>query len=706
MAPSRLISNPRVRLAVRTRPDFAIRPGKPLPLGLTLTHHGHNFAIVSRHATAATLVLYGAGDAEPFLELPLEGPHFRTGDVWHVCLSGLEPDFEYGWRFDRRPAPRDRFHRYDPAQVLLDPHARAIHGVAVDGIVHKRGVHVGNDFDWQLVRPPRVAPADKVVYEMHVRGFTRHPSSGVQAPGTYRGLIEKIPYLKQLGVTTVELLPVYEKDDAVNPDIDPALRDTLTNFWGYNPIGFFAPHAGYAADQRRGAQVAEFKEMVRELHRAGLEVVLDVVFNHTAEGGGLPRDRTFSFRGIDNALYYMLDPRTGEYLDFTGCGNTLNCNHPVVRELVHEALRYWGGEMGVDGFRFDLAAVLSRGRDGRVLPEPPLVERIAEDPVLADCTLIAEAWDAAGLYQVGSFPAWGRWSEWNGPFRDDVRRFWRGDAGMVPALASRLAGSADLYQASGRKPYHSINFVTCHDGFTLRDLVSYDRKRNEANGEQNRDGAADDLSWNCGAEGETGDPAVNALRRRQVRNFLVTLFVAQGTPMLLAGDELGRTQRGNNNAYCHDSELSWLDWGLLEQHADLFRFARLLIGFRRAHPALRRTDFFTGQGTTRSPRADVSWHGVKAGAPDFSHHSRSLAMHLAGEHAPTPDDDVYVAFNAWTDPLRFELPKPAPGTRWVRVIDTSLASPDDIAEPGHEPAVATRSIAVAAHSAVVLRSRL
>ncbi|MCM2257822.1 MAG: glycogen debranching protein GlgX [Vicinamibacteria bacterium] len=704
--PSRLASDPRVRLSLYTKPDFAVRPGKPLPLGLTPSRHGHNFAIVSRHATAATLVLYAIGDPDPFLELPLEPPHFRTGDVWHVCLSGLENGFEYGWRFDRRPAPRDHRHRYDPSQVLLDPYARAINSVPVDGRSQKRGVHVWSDFDWQLVRPPRVPAPDKIVYEMHVRGFTRHPSSGAAHPGTYRGLIETIPYLKELGITTVELLPVYEKDDAVNPDIEPALRDTLTNFWGYNPIGFFAPHAAYAADDRHGRQVEEFKLLVRELHRAGLEVILDVVFNHTAEGGGLPRDRTFSFRGIDNSIYYMLDPKTGKYRDYTGCGNTLNCNHPVVRELVLDALRYWGSNMGVDGFRFDLAAVLSRGRDGNVLADPPLIETIADDPVLADLTLIAEAWDAAGLYQVGTFPAWGRWCEWNGPFRDDVRRFVRGDLGMVPALASRLAGSSDIYQASGRKPYHSINFVTCHDGFTLHDLVSFEHKRNEPNGEQNRDGTGDNLSWNCGAEGPTDDPQVLALRRQQVRNLLTLLFVSQGTPMLLAGDELGRTQRGNNNAYCHDNDLSWIDWRLKDENADLHRFTRLLIAFRRAHPVLRRTEFFTGQGTTRSPRPDVSWHGVKANAPDFSHHSRALAMHLAGEHAPTPDDDVYLAVNASKDELRFELPPPAPGTYWVRVIDTARPGPDDIAEPGQEPPVPARTIHVAPHSAVVLRSRL
>jgi glycogen operon protein len=497
---------------------------------------------------------------------------------------------------------------------------------------------------------------------------------------------------------------VYEFDDGVNPQMDPEIRQHLTNFWGYNPIGFFAPNARYASDGQHGEQVDEFKFLVRELHRAGIEVILDVVFNHTAEGGGSPTDRTFSFRGIDNAIYYMADKHTGKYLDYSGCGNTLNCNHPVVRELVLDALRYWGGEMGVDGFRFDLASVLSRGRDGSVLADPPLIETIADDPVLADLTLIAEAWDAAGLYQVGTFPAWGRWCEWNGPFRDDVRRFLRGEGGIVPALASRLAGSSDLYQPSGRKPYHSINFVTCHDGFTLADLVSYNSKHNEANGEENRDGTGENFSWNCGVEGPTTDERVLALRRQQARNFLVILFLSQGTPMLLAGDEMGRTQRGNNNAYCHDNELGWVDWRLLDENADLHRFTKLLIAFRKAHPVLRRADFLTGTGSPRSNRPDVSWHGVALGAPDFSPGSRSLAMHLAGEHVPGGDDDVYVAMNAWVEDLAFELPAPPAGCVWLRVIDTAEASPRDIAEPESEVRIGDAKVAVRAFSTVVLRS--
>ncbi len=697
-------SDPRARLAALTRADFSVLPGKPLPLGVTEVRDGLNFSVFSRNATEASLVLYAIGDAEPFLELPLDTPYFRTGDIWHVCIGGLERGFEYGWRLDRNPVARDALHRFDASLVMVDPYARAVSTVQVGGRAEKRSVFTASEFDWKYVQQPAVPAAEKIIYEMHVRGFTRHPSSEVRHPGTYRGLVETIPHLRDLGVTTVELLPVYEFDDSVNPDMDPELRQHLTNFWGYNPIGFFAPNARFAADGQYGEQVDEFKFLVRELHRAGIEVILDVVFNHTAEGSGAPTDRTFSFRGIDNAIYYMVDPRSGKYLDYSGCGNTLNCNHPVVRELVLNALRYWGGEMGVDGFRFDLAAVLSRGRDGRVLADPPLIETIADDPVMADLTLIAEAWDAAGLYQVGTFPAWGRWCEWNGPFRDDVRRFLRGDAGLVPALASRLAGSSDLYEASGRKPYHSINFVTCHDGFTLADLVAYNTKHNEANGEQNRDGTGENFSWNCGVEGPTSDPQVLALRSQQTRNFLTILFLAQGTPMLLAGDEMGRTQRGNNNAYCHDNELSWIDWRLVDENAGILRFTKLLIAFRKAHPALRRTEFLSGRGSLSSVRPDVSWHGVRAFEPDFGSNSHSLAMLLAGEHAPQPDDDIYLAMNAWVEDLDFELPTPPPGRVWLRVIDTFASSPGDIAEPGHEERVIGATIRVHAFSSVVLRS--
>jgi len=691
-------------------------PGHPLPLGVTETRLGLNFAVFSRHATAATLVLYATGEYTPRAEVVLDPLRNRTGDIWHIELEGLEDDLRYAWRVDRLPVRRDKLHRFDPARDLIDPYARALTGGHQWGgrykrkgepprtdYARRRSLYTDGEFDWDGVRPPELSLTDKVIYEMHVRGFTQHGSSGAAHPGTYRGLFEKIDYLKELGVTTVELLPVYEFDENEVQRLNPNTGEYLKNYWGYSPICFFAPKAAYAANGRNGNQVSEFRTLVRELHRAGIEVFLDVVFNHTAEGPGGPLDPTFSFRGLDNSVYYLVDPATGRYRDYSGCGNSLNCNHPVVRTLIIDALRYWVTEMRVDGFRFDLASVLGRGQHGEVLANPPILERIAFDPVLSRTTLIAEAWDAAGLYQVGSFPHWGRWAEWNALFRDDVRRFVRGEPGLTGALATRLAGSADLYQHSGRDPSHSINFVTCHDGFTLADLVSYNRKHNWMNGEQNRDGADENLSWNCGSEGPARDEGVQALRRQQQRNLLTLLMVAQGTPMLLAGDELGRTQQGNNNAYCQDNEVSWIDWRLRERNADLFRFTRLLIAFRRAHSVLRRRTFLVGHGSADAPQPDVTWHGTELGRPDWSPQARTLAMHLAGAHASPPDCDVYLAVNNAPDAALFELPRPFDGSRWLRVVDTARPSPHDIAQPGAEPAVKDSHLSVAGRSCVLLR---
>jgi isoamylase len=699
--------------------ELHVTPGRPVPFGVSETRRGLNFAIFSRHATAMTLVLFASGRHDPVLEQPLDGTFHRTGDIWHVEVGGLETGTRYGWRADRQPGPMEKAYRFDPSRVLIDPYATALTGgsrwahphgregePSHTSRVRRRSLYAHDEFDWDLVRPPRIPLSDKVIYELHVRGHTFHPSSGVAHPGTYEGLIEKIPYLKELGVTTIELLPVYEFDENENHAVNPLTGERLLNYWGYSPICFFAPKAAYAVDGRAGSQLGEFKRMVRELHRAGLEVFLDVVFNHTAEGAGRPGDPTYSFRGLDNPVYYLLDPETGQYEDYSGCGNTMNCNHPVVRSLIIDALRYWVAEMHVDGFRFDLASILGRGRGGEVLANPPLLERIAYDPVLADSMLIAEAWDAAGLYQVGSFPAWRRWAEWNGPFRDDVRRFVRGDPGLTASLAQRLSGSADLFQRSGRRPCHSVNFVTCHDGFTLADLVSYNRKHNQANGEDNRDGASENLSWNCGREGLVDDPAILALRGRQMRNFLTILMLSQGTPMLLGGDELGRTQGGNNNAYCQDNQTSWMDWTLLDKNRDLFRFTKTLIAFRRAHPVLRHPDFLTSRATPGRRRPDVTWHGVHLGEPDFTAVSRTLAMHLAGDYASTPDCDIYLAVNSWMGDLDFELPTPPPGTRWVRVVDTAAPPPQDIAEEGTECELTNPSrLLVRARSCVVLRSR-
>jgi glycogen operon protein len=688
----------------RTETKLEFQRGSPLPLGAEPLRGGVNFAIFSRHATAVSLLLFHPGDDNPHTEFLLDPRYHRTGDIWHTFVRGLDVGAHYGWRMDRQPNTEPHVHRFDPSQALLDPYARMVvseygWGPPPSGrIKRRRCVVVDDDFDWGDDQPLNIPLRDTIIYEMHVRGYTRHPSSGVRHPGTFLGVIEKIPYLKELGVTSVELLPVNEFEEADTDRYNPKTGELLLNFWGYQPIAFFAPNGAYATHS--GAQIREFKQMVKSLHEAGIEVILDVVFNHTAEGD--ERGPTYSFRGIDNAVYYIVDPHTGRYHNYSGCGNTLNCNHPVVRKLINDALRYWVMEMHVDGFRFDLASVLGRGRDGRVLADPPLLEQLAHDPVLAHTKLIAEAWDAAGLYQVGTFPAWRRWAEWNGKFRDDVRRFVKSDPGMTPALAARLAGSPDLYESSGRQPYHSINFVTCHDGFTLEDLVSYNQKHNEENGEDNRDGMDQNFSWNCGVEGPTNDPAILALRKRQKRNFAALLLVAGGVPMILAGDEFGRTQRGNNNAYCQDNEISWIDWRLASANRDLLRFFKNLIAFRKAHSALRRISF--ENNGAECPQ--IQWHGVKPLQPDWSYESRALAMSICGTGEDGQPEHIYVLANAWWEPLRFQLPA-LPHAQWARFVDTALPPPEDIAEVGGEkPLEDPTAYEAAPRSVVILVSQL
>ena len=540
----------------------------------------------------------------------------------------------------------------------------------------RHGVVVEDSFEWGLDQPLNIHLADSIIYEIHVRGFTRSPSSGVTHPGSFQGIIEKIPYLQELGITAVELMPVTEFEEFDNPNFNPLTGERLTNFWGYHPISYLALKAAYSSSNGDHAHINEFKAMVKALHEAGIEVILDVVFNHTAEGD--ERGPTFSFRGLDNSIYYQIDPQTGAYANYSGCGNTLNCNHPVVRSLILDSLRYWVTEMHVDGFRFDLASILGRDLDGKVLANPPLLERIAGDPVLANTKLIAEAWDAAGAYQVGTFPNWGRWAEWNGKFRDDVRRFVRGDKGMVPVLATRLAGSSDLYQGSGRAPFHSINFITAHDGFTLADLVSYDTKHNLPNGENNQDGTDENFSWNCGEEGISSSPDIQTMRMRQMKNLAAFLLLAQGVPMILGGDEMGRTQQGNNNAYCQDNEISWLNWDLLNRHSELFRFFKILIHFRKQHGILRAKHFFERENH-RQP--GLTWHGIEPDLPDWSWTSHSLAMHLIGGKL---DSDLYLMANAYWEPLEFHLPLASEGKSWHRLIDTFLKTPRDISEEGSE----------------------
>jgi glycogen operon protein len=627
------------------------------------------------------LVLSPADSNELFAEFELDRDVNRTGNHWHIFVHDLPAEFRYGWRVDGPPGP---YSRYDPSIVLIDPSATVITGggewgspceVSPKSTV-RRGLYVRRQrYDWEDDRPPRTPLADSIIYELHVRGFTRNASSNVRQPGTYAGLVEKIPHIKSLGVTAVELLPIHEFDETDCPFLNPLSGDRLKNYWGYNSIAFAAPKAAYAASVAGHGQVAEFRDMVKAFHSAGIEVILDVVFNHTGEGDD--RGRTYSFRGLDNELYYMLAP-DGSYLNFTGTGNTLNCNHPVVRDLLMTCLRYWVGQMHVDGFRFDLASVFGRDRYGHIMADPPVVEMITEDGVLADSKLIAEPWDAVGLYQVGRFPFGRRWSEWNGKYRDDVRRFWSGDPDTISGLATRLSGSSDLYEPSGRRPIHSINFVTCHDGFTLNDLVSYDRKHNEANGEGNRDGYDWNWSWNCGIEGPTTNPVIRRQRQRQARNLMATLLLSQGVPMILAGDEFLRTQNGNNNAWCQDNETSWVDWKLADENKHFLRFVREMIAFRKRHPALRRRSFL--YGAAGHVRPDIAWHGLEPDKPDFSPTSRLLAYTLDGSQTGRePDEDIYVAINGDREQTAaVRIPAAPSGKLWRRIIDTSLSPPLDI----------------------------
>jgi len=650
--------------------DFVALRGHPLPFGATALPGGVNFSVFSRHATQMTLVLYWPGASEPLLEIPLDPELHRTGDVWHIFLQGLPPGLEFGYRAGREGHKASPLHRFDPQILLVDPYAKELTGPSLwRGASREqaqsfawRGVLSDETFDWGCDRPPKRHLADTVIYELHVRGFTRAPSSGVTYPGTYRGLIEKIPYRQELGITAVELLPVTEFDEGDNYRVNPLTGEPLHNFWGYHPLSFFAPKAAYAVDPSAGAALREFRELVKALHQAGIEVILDLVFNHTGEGDA--RGRTRSFRGFDNSVYYLLDRSTGAYANYSGCGNTVNCNHPLVRNLIVDALCWWVTEMHVDGFRFDLASILSRGPDGEPLANPPLIELIAGNPVLADAKLIAEAWDAAGLYQVGTFPNFGRWAEWNGKFRDDLRRFVRGDAGMVAHLATRLAGSSDLYQGGGRAPFHSINFITCHDGFTLADLVSFASKHNAANGEFNADGTDENFSDNCGDEGPSKQPQVNARRSRRVRNFAALLLLAHGVPMWLAGDEFGNSQGGNNNAWCQDNAIGWLDWRDLERNRGQFEFCRHLIAFRKHH-ALLRPRYFEG---SENGERRLTWHGPQLFQVDWSEHSRSLGMHLQGLKG---EAEIYLIAHAAAEAQGFALPKLQGGGRWRLFVDTA-----------------------------------
>ena len=676
--------------------------GSPKKLGAYPTDEGVNFAVYSKTAERVVLDLFDSPDSkQPSVSLELNPAVNKTGSVWHIFVKGLKAGSLYLYRVDG-PYNPPAGHRFNFNKYLLDPYAKAFSKGSVFrsyNLQRERGlagiengklsdlsdfpkcvVVDDNDFDWQGDKPLNI-PLDKsVIYETHLKGFTASKTSSVENPGTYKGFIQKIPYLKELGITAVEFLPVFEFDENENGNIDPKTGEKLKNFWGYSTIGFFAPKTTYSADLTPGSSVKEFKELVRELHKAGIEVILDVVYNHTAEGND--HGYTFSFRGFENSAYYLLVPHEKQYYtNFSGCGNTVNASHPVAANLIMDSLRYWVSEMHVDGFRFDLASALCRNQQGGMQGFPYLTNAISEDPILANTKIIAEPWDCGGGYQVGGFPG-GRWSEWNDRYRTDIRRFVRGDEGVVTGAATRLAGSSDLYNHSDRLPSASINFITAHDGFTLNDLVCYNGKHNEENGENNRDGSDDNNSWNHGYEGATSNPKIEKLREKKIKNFILSLMVSQGVPMMTAGDEFRRTQGGNNNAYCQDNEISWVDWDLLSKNGDVFYFTKEMIRLRKNHPVFRRKNFFSIQ------KPEIEWFDADCKSPDWGKMKHFLGFKISGAGSRhedgTSDNDFYIAANTDIYDITLSLPLPPRGKKWYRVVDTSIEGKDCIATEGNE----------------------
>ncbi|MEA3468582.1 MAG: glycogen debranching protein GlgX [Thermodesulfobacteriota bacterium] len=692
---------------------YQITIGNRYPTGATVGADGTNFCIFSRHASAVQLLLYEKPDSSsPFQVIELDPIENRNFFFWHVFVEGLtgQEKISYTWKVDG-PENGDTGYKFDPSLELLDPWARGVTDVLWQrkynrdpeqkkGAVSMRAMVLPeNSYDWEGDKPLQQTCEKEIIYELHVGGFTRHPSAEVKHPGTFSGIIEKVPYLQDLGVTAVELLPVMAFDEQDLPDNARDLE--LQNYWGYATHSFFSPHAGYCIDPLSGCHRDEFRDMVKALHRAGICVILDVAFNHTAEGG--KDGPTINFKGLMNRGFYHLenhDPKL--YKNYSGCGNTVNCNHPLVARFIIEALEYWVKEFHVDGFRFDLASILARGEDGAPMYHAPVVWNIEFSDTLSHTRLIAEAWDAGGLYQVGGFPGF-RWAEWNGRYRDLIREFIKGDPGKVPELATRLTGSSDLYQSSGRLPINSVNFITCHDGFTLYDLVSYNEKHNQANGEGNRDGDNHNHSRNYGAEGVTDDPAVNARRRKQVKNFMAVLMLSQGVPMILAGDELLRTQQGNNNCYCQDNELSWFDWSLLEKNQEMFLFTRGMIRLRKRHPCLMQRQFLTGSQSDVDTMQDITWHGVKLNRPQWKDSSsKVLACTLSRVEAR--EEDLHIMFNMSEDNLSMELPELKERT-WHLAVDTNRSISLDIMEPAQQQAIRGKSIQVCSYSVVVCESR-
>ena len=721
-----MYSNSSLRGGYVDNSSIKISRGHP-KLGATVDPSGTNFAVFSRNGKRVFIELYeNFYDDIPFFSYELDRIYNKTGDIWHIYLFGIGNNLYYLWRVDGDYEPLSG-HRFNKNKVLLDPYAKAISGVydfddpsmysydTSDNLnkdlsfsrtnsvrsACKNIVIDDTKFDWGQDIRPQIPVEDSIIYELHVRLFTMNTNSGVADRGTFDGIIEKIPHLLELGVTTLELMPIFEFNPSANVNINPLNGERLKDIWGYNPIGFFAVTGNYSHGLRLGEQVDQFKNFIKTIHKYGIEVILDVVYNHTGEGNEL--GPTISFRGLDNSIYYMLNSSNKRYyLNYSGTGNTLNCANPVVKELIIDSLRYWVTECHVDGFRFDLASILGRDSKGNWIGDLSLLKDIAEDPILYGTKLIAEGWDAAGGYYVGQFPY--GWSEWNGKYRDTLRRFIRGDKGVVSDLATRICGSPDLFADNNRMPYSSVNFITAHDGFTLWDLVSYNRKHNNLNGEGNIDGMDENYSFNNGVEGETDDIQINKIRKRQIKNAFTILMISQGVPMILMGDEFCRTQLGNNNAYCQDNILSWVDWTRKEKYSDIFIFLKKVVEFRKKHKSLRRRHFFTGTDFLGNGIADVTWHGIKAYVPDWSYSSHTLALMISGDYYTSNetarDNDIYIALNQYDKPLEFEIPQ-FKERRWLRVIDTSFESPNDFLE---EPLPVNKSYYVKEKSTVVLIS--
>lgn len=649
---------------------FPVRPGMFDVNGATALPGGVNFTVHTHDGTSVELLLFHKKEDEPYAVLPFPET-YRIGDVYSMIVFGLNiKEFEYAYRVDGPNEPKKGL-MFQKTEVLLDPYARAVAGQRIWGEQPSHSYHarvVQDVFDWGDMPQSKRELSDLIIYELHVRGFTKHASSGVAHRGTFAGLMEKIPYLKELGINAVELMPIFEFDETRNSREVNGKK--LLEYWGYNTISFFAPNTSYTASEEYNQEGTELKELIRELHKNGIEVILDVVFNHTAEGNEM--GPTFSFKGFDNRIYYMLTP-DGNYYNFSGCGNTLNCNHPIVQQMILECLRYWTVSYRVDGFRFDLASILGRNTDGSPMNNPPLLKSLAYDPVLANVKLIAEAWDAGGMYQVGSFPASRRWAEWNGRYRDTIRGFLKGDNWEAHPAAWSIAGSEDLYggfhldDGGSYAGYNScVNFLTCHDGFTLYDLYAYNEKHNWNNGWNNTDGSNNNRSWNCGEEGETSNTEVQTLRRRMIRNACAVLMCSRGTPMFLSGDEFGNTQYGNNNCYCQDNEISWLDWSLLEKNRELFEFFRFMIAYRKAHPAIRKRlpDAVCGMEPVRI-------HDTQAEKLSIAPDARTFALSFAGYNRKKGEDDlVYVAINTYWEDVRITLPVLKTNGSWYLSVNT------------------------------------